>query len=123
MLVVGLARTGVVASLFGAGYGATVTATDERPESDFAEVAPRLRTAGVTLVLGGHTPEIFFDQNLIVVSPGVPANLKVLELARARGIPVWSEIELAWRYLRGEVVAITGSNGKTTTPRLLWRTF
>jgi len=119
VLVVGLARTGVVASLFSAGYGATVTATDDRPESDFAEVAPRLRAAGVTLVLGAHTPEIFLDQSLIVLSPGVPANLKVLELARARGIPVWSEIELAWRYLRGKVVAITGSNGKTTTTSLV----
>jgi len=119
VLVVGLARTGVVVSLFSAGYGATVTATDERPESDFAEAAPRLRAAGVKLVLGAHSPEIFLDQDLIVVSPGVPANLKVLELARVRGIPVWSEIELAWRYLRGKVVAITGSNGKTTTTSLV----
>ena len=54
-----------------------------------------------------------------MVSPGVPANLPPLELARARGIPVWSEIELAWRFLRGKLVAITGSNGKTTTTSLV----
>ena len=56
---------------------------------------------------------------MIIVSPGVPANLPPLELARNRGIPVWSEIELAWRLLRGKLVAITGSNGKTTTTALI----
>ncbi len=119
VLVVGLARTGVVTSLFSAGYGATVTATDERPESSLAETAAQLRAAGVKLELGGHVDASFLDQDLIVVSPGVPAKLPQLELARKRGIPVWSEIELAWRYLRGKLVAITGSNGKTTTTALL----
>ncbi len=119
VLVVGLARTGVVTSLFSAGYGATVTATDERPESELAETAAQLRAAGVKLELGGHVDASFLEQDLIVVSPGVPAKLPPLELARARGIPVWSEIELAWRFLRGKLVAITGSNGKTTTTALL----
>ena len=119
VLVVGLARTGVVTSLFSAGYGATVIATDERPESELAETAAQLRAAGVKLELGGHVAASFLDQDLIVVSPGVPAKLPSLELARAQGIPVWSEIELAWRFLRGKLVAITGSNGKTTTTALL----
>jgi UDP-N-acetylmuramoylalanine--D-glutamate ligase len=119
VLVVGLARTGVVTSLFSAGYGATVTATDEKPESQLAEAAARLRAAGVTVELGGHRPEIFLEQDLIVVSPGVPAKLPQLEAARAKGILVWSEIELAWRLLRGKLIAITGSNGKTTTTSLV----
>jgi UDP-N-acetylmuramoylalanine--D-glutamate ligase len=119
VLVVGLARTGVVTSLFAAGYGATVTATDEKPEAELGETTERLRAAGVTLELGGHSPETFLNQDLIVISPGVPANLAPLAAARARGIPVWSEIELAWRYLRGKLVAITGSNGKTTTTALV----
>ena len=119
VLVVGLARTGVAASLFSAGYGATVTATDDKPEAELVETAARLRAAGVTLQLGGHASKTFLDQDLIVVSPGVPAKLPPLELARARGIPVWSEIELAWRFLRGTLVAITGSNGKTTTTSLV----
>ena len=119
VLVVGLARTGVVTSLFSAGYGATVTATDERPESELAETATQLRAAGVKLELGGHVDASFLEQDLIVVSPGVPAKLPPLELARKQGIPVWSEIELAWRFLRGKLVAITGSNGKTTTTALL----
>jgi UDP-N-acetylmuramoylalanine--D-glutamate ligase len=119
VLVVGLARTGVATSLFSAAYGATVIATDERPESELAETAAQLRAVGVKLELGGHVDAAFLDQDLIIVSPGVPAKLPSLELARARGIPVWSEIELAWRFLRGKLVAITGSNGKTTTTALL----
>ena len=119
VLVVGLARTGVATALFSAGYGATVTATDEKPEGQLVETAAKLRAAGVTVELGGHRPEIFADQELIVVSPGVPAKLSQLEQARARGIPVWSEIELAWRLLRGKLIAITGSNGKTTTTSLV----
>jgi UDP-N-acetylmuramoylalanine--D-glutamate ligase len=118
VLVVGLARTGVSVSLFAAAYGASVTATDEKPESAMGETAARLRAAGVKLELGGHPPAIFFEQDLIVTSPGVPANLAPMVLAHVAGIPVWSEIELAWRYLRGKVVAITGSNGKTTTTSL-----
>ncbi len=119
MLVVGMARTGVVTALFSAGYGATVTATDERPEAELEETAAKLRAAGVRLELGGHHPDSFANQDLIVVSPGVAAKLPALELARARGIPVWSEIELAWRFLRGKLIAITGSNGKTTSTSLV----
>ena len=119
VLVVGLARTGVAVSRFAASRGAAVTATDEKPESELAETAAKLRADGVNLALGKHAPEMFLDQDLIVASPGVPANLPPLEAARARGIPVWSEIELAWRFLRGKLVAITGSNGKTTTTSLV----
>jgi UDP-N-acetylmuramoylalanine--D-glutamate ligase len=119
VLVVGLARTGVVTSLFSAGYGAIVTATDEKPESDLAEVAAKLRAAGVELEFGVPSQATFLEQDLIVLSPGVPAKLPQLELARSRGIPVWSEIELAWRFLRGKLIGITGSNGKTTTTSLV----
>jgi UDP-N-acetylmuramoylalanine--D-glutamate ligase len=119
VLVVGLARTGLVTALFSAGYGATVTATDERPETELLETAKKLRAAGVKLELGGHVDASFLDQDLIVVSPGVPANLPALQAARKKHIPVWSEIELAWRFLRGKLVAITGSNGKTTTTALV----
>ena len=118
-MVVGLARTGLVASLFAAGYGATVTATDIGSEKELAEAASKLRAAGVSLELGGHDPKTFSAQDLIVVSPGVPAKLAALGEARAAGVPVWSEIELAWRFLRGKLVAVTGSNGKTTTASLI----
>ncbi|MGH9731350.1 MAG: UDP-N-acetylmuramoyl-L-alanine--D-glutamate ligase, partial [Candidatus Acidiferrales bacterium] len=89
------------------------------PESALPEIAAKLRAAGVALELGGHNPETFVNQDLIIVSPGVPAKMPPLQLARNRGIPVWSEIELAWRLMRGKLVAITGSNGKTTTTALV----
>jgi UDP-N-acetylmuramoylalanine--D-glutamate ligase len=118
VLVVGLARTGVVTALCAASRGASVTATDEKPESKLVETAAKMREAGVKLELGGHAPGTFSDKDLIVLSPGVPANLPELTRAGAAGIPVWSDVELAWRFLRGKLVAITGSNGKTTTTAL-----
>ena len=71
VLVVGLARTGVATALFCAARGAHVTATEERPETQIAETAAKLRAAGVTLELGGHGPQTFVEQDLIVPSPGV----------------------------------------------------
>ena len=119
VLVVGLARTGVATALFCAARGARVTATEERPESQIAETAAKLRAAGVTLELGGHGARTFVDQDLIIPSPGVPPTMPALAAARAVGIPVWSEIELAWRFLRGRLICVTGSNGKTTTTSLI----
>jgi len=119
VLVVGLARTGVAAALFCVGYGAKVTATDIKPEDELGEVAGKLGTAGVALALGPNAPVDLNGIDLIVVSPGVAAKLPLLEKARSQGIPVWSEIELAWRFLRGKLIAITGSNGKTTTTSLV----
>ena len=119
VLVVGLARTGIATALFCAERGARVTATEARPELEIAETAAKLRAAGVTLELGGHRPETFVEQDIIVPSPGVPLMMPALAAARAIGVPVWSEIELAWRFLRGRLICITGSNGKTTTTSLI----
>jgi UDP-N-acetylmuramoylalanine--D-glutamate ligase len=119
VLVVGLARTGIATALFCAARGARVTSTEERPESQIPETAAKLRAAGVRLELGGHKAQTFIEQDLIVPSPGVPLILPSLAAARAVGIPVWSEIELASRFLRGRLVCITGSNGKTTTTSLI----
>src|SRR6202521_925447 len=119
VLVVGLARTGIATALFCAARGARVTATEERPESQIPETAAKLRAARVTLELGGHGAQTFVEQDLIVASPGVSPLMPALAAARSVGIPVWSEIELAWRFLRGRLVCITGSNGKTTTTSLV----
>jgi UDP-N-acetylmuramoylalanine--D-glutamate ligase len=119
VLVVGLARTGIATALFCAERGARVTATEARPELEIAETAAKLRAAGVTLELGGHRAETFVRQDLIVPSPGVSPMMPALAAARAIGVPVWSEIELAWRFLRGRLICITGSNGKTTTTSLI----
>jgi UDP-N-acetylmuramoylalanine--D-glutamate ligase len=119
VLVIGLARTGIATALFCAARGAHVTASEQRPESQITEAAATLRAAGITLELGGHQSQTFVRQDLIVPSPGVPLMLPALAAAHATGIPVWSELELAWRFLRGHLVCITGSNGKTTTTSLV----
>jgi UDP-N-acetylmuramoylalanine--D-glutamate ligase len=119
VLVVGLARTGVATALFCAERGARVTATESRTESQVGEPAAKLRAAGVTLELGGHQDKTFIEQELIVPSPGVPADFPQLVSARKSGVKIWSEIELAYRFLQGSMVGITGSNGKTTTTALI----
>ena len=118
VLVVGLARTGVATALFCEARGARVTATDTLTNSELTGAAAKLTSAGITLELGGHRRESFLDTDLIVPSPGVPFDQPDLAAARKKGVAVWGEIELAWRFLRGRLVAITGSNGKTTTTAL-----
>jgi UDP-N-acetylmuramoylalanine--D-glutamate ligase len=120
VLVVGLARTGVATALFCAGHNAIVTATDLRPEKEVAEAAAKLRQAGVQLEFGGHRDKTFLAQDLIIPSPGVPADDLFLLKARAKGITVWSEVELAYRFMNGKLIGITGSNGKTTTTTLVY---
>src|ERR1700721_409853 len=119
MLVVGLARTGVATALFCAARGAHVTATDTRSESEIGEAIAKLREAGVALELGGHREKSFLKQDLIIHGPGVPADDAHLKAARAKGVTVWSEIELAYRFMKGRLLGITGSNGKTTTTSLV----
>jgi UDP-N-acetylmuramoylalanine--D-glutamate ligase len=118
-LVVGLARTGVATALFCVARGATVTATDSRTEDEIGKEIAKLREAGVTLELGGHQEKTFLAQDLVVPSPGVPADAPLLKAARGKGITIWSEIELAYRFLKGRLIGITGSNGKTTTTALM----
>src|SRR5260370_8366913 len=119
VLVVGLARTGVATALFCAARGASVMATDARPENEIGEAIVSLRAAGVSLELGGHLEKTFLEQDLIIPSPGVPADAPMLKAARAEGVTIWSEVELAGRFLRGLLIGITGSNGKTTTTSLI----
>jgi UDP-N-acetylmuramoylalanine--D-glutamate ligase len=119
VLVVGLARTGVATALFCAARGAAVTATESRTEAEIGESIARLRAAGVILELGGHQEKTFLRQDLIVPSPGVPADAPLLLTARGKGVTIWSEIELAYRFLQGTLIGITGSNGKTTTTSLV----
>jgi UDP-N-acetylmuramoylalanine--D-glutamate ligase len=119
VLVVGLARTGLATSLFCAARGARVTATDSRTENEIGEALANLKDAGATLALGGHQEKTFLEQDLIIPSPGVPADEKHLQAARAKGITIWSEIEVAYRFMKGRLIGITGSNGKTTTASLV----
>jgi UDP-N-acetylmuramoylalanine--D-glutamate ligase len=118
VLVVGAARSGVAAAHLLARRGAAVTLTDRKPE--IPEEA-ELRAAGVALELGGHVPATFESSQLIVLSPGVPSDLPEITRARAAGVQVIGELELASRWLRGPIVAITGTKGKSTTTTLVGR--
>jgi UDP-N-acetylmuramoylalanine--D-glutamate ligase len=116
--VAGAARSGVAAAELLVKRGATVTLSDQRER---LEDEDRLRAAGVELELGGHNEATFTGVDLVVASPGVPLNHPVLEAARRAGVPVIGELELAFRWLRGRVVAITGTKGKSTTTTLAGR--
>jgi UDP-N-acetylmuramoylalanine--D-glutamate ligase len=118
VLVVGLGKSGVASAQFLAARGARVTVSDTRSQNELKDQIPALLDRGIAVETGGHGERTFRDQDLIVVSPGVPSNLPHLVRARTIGIPVIGEIELAARFLKGKIVAITGSNGKTTTTTL-----
>jgi UDP-N-acetylmuramoylalanine--D-glutamate ligase len=118
VVVVGAARSGVAAAELLVRRGATVTLTDTR--ETIAEDA-QLREAGVELELGGHRPETLLSADLIVLSPGVPPTQSAIVEARAAGVEVMGEMELASRWLRGRIVAITGTKGKSTTTTLTGR--
>jgi UDP-N-acetylmuramoylalanine--D-glutamate ligase len=119
VVVVGLARSGVAAAEFLARRGEAVVATDRKPAGELQAEIMRLEALGVRLELGGHRPETFTGASSIVMSPGVPWDLPELAAARAAGVPVLAEIELAFRHLRGRVVAVTGTKGKSTTTAAL----
>ncbi len=116
--VMGLARTGEAAARFLANRGARVTVTDQRSEEDLAPVLSTL-PADVSKALGGHPERLFDEADGVVVSPGVSREHPLLARAAAAGVPVWSEIELAFRFCKSPVIAVTGTNGKTTTAHLI----
>ncbi len=117
VLVVGLGKTGIAAARFAASRGARVVATDSKPLEALGDDVARLGTEGIVLECGGHRQASFTSVDLIVLSPGVPP-LAEIAAADAAGVTVVSEIELAASFLRGQVVAITGTNGKSTVTTL-----
>jgi UDP-N-acetylmuramoylalanine--D-glutamate ligase len=120
IVVVGLARSGMALARFLAKRGAQVTATDIKSETELggAVIAP-LCALGVRLELGGHSSRTLLASDFILLSPGVPLSIEPLQRARAAGIPILSEVELASRFLKGRIVGVTGSNGKTTVTTLI----
>jgi UDP-N-acetylmuramoylalanine--D-glutamate ligase len=124
VLVVGAGKSGLASSRFLLHRGARVILTDIKSgEALKAEIAPLCDLAATSgelvLELGEHRSESFARCNLVVVSPGIPLSLPYFEISRKAGIPVIAEIELAYRHLKGKVIGITGSNGKTTTTTLV----
>jgi UDP-N-acetylmuramoylalanine--D-glutamate ligase len=119
VLVVGAARSGIASASFLARRGAIVALNDAKPIEKWSDKARALREEGVGLV-DGDVPGWLLDQlELVVVSPGVPTKSIPLRYAERAGAEVIGEVELASRYLKGRIVAITGSNGKTTTTSLI----
>ncbi len=118
VLVVGLGKSGLAAALFLRHKGAQVTVSDIRSAESLAREIPALLEEGIMVEAGGHGLLTFRRQDLIVVSPGVPLDTPELVQAKNFGRPVIGELELAARFLKGKILAITGSNGKTTTTTL-----
>jgi len=119
VLVVGLGHSGAASAVFLQEHGAKVTVSDSKSEAQLQSDVPTLLDRGVSIETGRHGERTFRDQDLIIVSPGVPSDQPQLQHARSLGIPVIGEVELAFRFLQGKVLAITGSNGKTTTTSLI----
>jgi len=117
-VVVGAARSGIAAAELATRRGATVTLTEARNGFEGEE---RLTAAGVALELGGHQSATLAGADLIVASPGVPLEQPVFDDARQRGVEIIGELEFAWRWITGRVVAVTGTKGKSTTTTLIGR--
>src|SRR4051812_31674075 len=116
-LVVGLARSGVAAALVLRELGETVVGTDSRPVAP--ELRQRLEAAGVTVRDGEDGADLVAGARAVVKSPGVPQEVPVIRAAREGGLTVIGEVELGWRLLANEFLALTGSNGKTTSVELI----
>jgi UDP-N-acetylmuramoylalanine--D-glutamate ligase len=123
VLVVGLGRSGIESLRFLVGRAARVTGTDESPQPADQQCLEELRSSGAKLELGGFLRETFLNADLIILSPGVPPKRNPLDEARNAGIEIISEIELAYRWIRVPILAVTGTNGKTTTTELLGQIF
>lgn len=117
--VVGLARSGAAAARLLLRERAVVSVTDRKPAGELTEWTSQFEPDQIRWFLGGHPDDAFLGADLIVLSPGVSVSSPPLRAARARGIPIWSELELASRFVSAPIVAITGSNGKSTTTMLV----
>jgi UDP-N-acetylmuramoylalanine--D-glutamate ligase len=118
VVVVGAARSGIAAAELAARKGARVTLTEVR---DTFDAADRLKAQGIELELGGHRAETLAGADLIVTSPGVPTEQSVFDAARAKAVETIGELEFAWRFVKGQLIAITGTKGKSTTTTLIGR--
>jgi len=119
IVVVGLARSGASIARFLAERGARVVVSDSKPREALGDLPAAMEAEGIALDLSGHTPHLFESADLVVLSPGVPHTLAPLKRARALGVSVVGEIELASRFIDAPMLAVTGTNGKTTTTALL----
>lgn len=118
-VVVGLGKSGIAVCRFLNRKGVRVTGVDMSTSAGMMDTARKLRKIGVTVELGEQRRNLFLSADMIIISPGVPHTLEPLQEAVVKGIPVIGEIELAARFISEPIIAITGTNGKTTTTTLL----
>lgn len=119
VLVVGLGKSGQSAARYLHDQGAKVTISDTKSKAELSDAIKNLADLKVEFDLGKHNPKTFTSQELIVLSPGVPSNIEALTEARAQGIQIVNDIDLAIPYIKSKLVAVTGTNGKTTTTALI----
>ncbi len=119
VLVVGLARTGIATAKFLKAKGSLVTATEVKPKEEMKEAVQALKRMDISIEWGGHQIETFLKQDIIVVSPGVDLSIEPIQKAIKQGVKVISEIELAYHFIHVPIIAVTGTNGKTTTTLLI----
>lgn len=120
VLVVGLGKTGVSLAKFLVEHGAQVTVSDHKSKPELSVSLEALDGLDIKYELGGHSPKTFLAQDLVVLSPGVPPNLKIFEYARSNGIKVTGEFEFSVGFIKEPIISITGTNGKTTTTTLIY---
>lgn len=118
-LVVGLGKTGVSATRFLQSQGGKVTVTDQRSKMELADTLKQLEDIKVEYDLGKHNPKLFTQADYVVLSPGVPSNVEGIAEARAAGVPVINDIEIASYFIKAPIIGVTGTNGKTTTTTLI----
>jgi len=114
ILVVGLGQTGVSLIKFLCKHGAKVTASDHKSEAELSDYLKKIKDLGVTLQLEGHPPATFLNQDIVIVSPGVPVNIKLFDHFKSKGILVTVEFDFCSTFVKEPMIVITGTNGKTT---------
>jgi UDP-N-acetylmuramoylalanine--D-glutamate ligase len=119
ILIVGLAKTGVTLARLLKRHNAVVTISDHKSKAELTSALEQLDGLDVQLELGGHTPKTFLSQDLILLSPGVAPHLKIFEYAKSQGVKVTGEFEFCSRFVREPIIAVTGTNGKTSTATMI----
>lgn len=119
ILVVGLGRTGVSLAHFLTKHGAQVTVTDHKSKPELSAQLEQVADLPLKYELGSHSPKTFLQQDLVILSPGVPSNMKIFDYARSQGVKITGEFEFATWFVKEPVIAVTGTNGKTTVSRLV----
>lgn len=119
VLIVGFGKSGQAAAQYLHAQGAKLIVSDQKNKSELADVIKSVAEYNIEFELGKHNPKTFASVDLILLSPGVPSNLEVLNEARQAGVPITNDIELAYPLIKAPIIAVTGTNGKTTTTALI----